>query len=81
MRRISIVGGPGAGKTTLALELGRRLVLPIHHMDRMFWLPGWQPASSEARSVAIAEVLGGAAYILEGLTSLHIPHGWPIATR
>jgi len=42
-RRIAVIGCGGAGKTTLALELGARLKLPVHHLDRLYWGPGWTP--------------------------------------
>jgi adenylate kinase family enzyme len=73
MRRIMIVGGPGAGKTTLALVLGQCMRLPVHHMDRLFWQPGWRPALPEARTAAIAEVLDTSTYILEGAYAVTYP--------
>jgi adenylate kinase family enzyme len=37
MRRIVIIGPLGAGKSTLALELGRMLGIPVHHLDWLYW--------------------------------------------
>lgn len=39
-----MIGCGGAGKSTLARALGRRLALPVVHLDRHFWRAGWQPA-------------------------------------
>lgn len=41
-RKILIVGCGGAGKSTLAVEMGKRFDLPIVHLDKLWWLPGWQ---------------------------------------
>lgn len=39
--RILVIGYPGAGKSTLAVELGQITGLPVIHLDREFWQPGW----------------------------------------
>lgn len=39
--RVLIIGPCGAGKSTLARELGERLALPVFHMDKLNWQPGW----------------------------------------
>lgn len=41
MKRVMIVGQPGAGKTWLARRMGAITGLPVHHMDRIHFLPGW----------------------------------------
>lgn len=37
VQRIAVIGCGGAGKTTLANELGRRLALPVLHVDGFYW--------------------------------------------
>ena len=37
-----MLGHSGAGKSTVAAELGQILELPVVHLDRLSWLPGWQ---------------------------------------
>jgi adenylate kinase family enzyme len=41
MRRVAIIGPGGAGKTTLASDLGRILGLELIQLDRLFWKAGW----------------------------------------
>lgn len=41
MERILVLGPCGAGKSTLAAQLGKRLDLPVIHLDSEYWRPGW----------------------------------------
>ena len=36
-----IIGSGGAGKSTLARELGSILSLEVIHLDTLYWNPGW----------------------------------------
>ena len=46
-KRIVIVGCPGAGKSTLAIQLGELLHIPVFHLDQLWWRPGWVEAGGE----------------------------------
>ena len=41
MRRVAIIGPAGAGKTTLALELGQILGVDVVQLNKLLWQPGW----------------------------------------
>jgi len=41
VKRIVVTGPAGAGKSELANRLGERLVIPVVHLDTLFWKPGW----------------------------------------
>jgi adenylate kinase family enzyme len=41
VKRIVVTGPAGAGKSGLARQLGRRIGIPVLHLDTMFWKPGW----------------------------------------
>lgn len=50
MQRILVIGSPGAGKSTLARRLAYRLDLPLIHLDREYFGPGWSmPSKPEWR--------------------------------
>jgi adenylate kinase family enzyme len=43
MRRVSVVGNSGSGKTTFAAELAWRMGVPCLELDAVFHQPGWVP--------------------------------------
>jgi adenylate kinase family enzyme len=73
VQRIVVLGIPGAGKSTFARQLGQKLTLPVHHLDRYFWHPGWKASSQEQFNEALRELLAGDAWILDGNYRRTIP--------
>ena len=63
--RIAILGGAGAGKSTLARRLGQALGLPVIHLDRIVYGPGWERIEPELVRQRLAAMLGD-AWIVEG---------------
>lgn len=57
MRRVSVVGSPGSGKTTLAGELSSRLGLPHIELDAMYHRPGWVPTPRDEFRAALRELM------------------------
>ena len=48
MERVMIIGCGGAGKSTLARQLGEKTGLPVVHLDQIYWSPGnWQHLEKE----------------------------------
>jgi len=41
MNKIAVIGCGGAGKSNLSIKLGKLISIPVHHLDCMFWKPGW----------------------------------------
>jgi adenylate kinase family enzyme len=65
MRRVAVLGCAGAGKSTLSLELGERLGLPVLHVDSVYWRT---EAEFGAEWPAIhADLIAGAQGILDGM--------------
>jgi adenylate kinase family enzyme len=61
-----VVGGPGSGKTTLALALGRRTGLPVRHMDHVHWQPGWVERDRSEKDRLTRAIHAEPAWIFEG---------------
>lgn len=66
VKRIMIVGGSGAGKTHLGLELSRRFGLPIHHVDQLSWQPGFIHRTADELNALTRNIHQTQHWILEG---------------
>ena len=66
MQRVAIIGPGGAGKSWLARELGRRLGLPVIHLDDLFWKPGWVESDPDEWEALNRQLVQGERWILDG---------------
>jgi len=66
MRRIIVVGCQGSGKTRLSLALGRKLGLPVVHLDTLYWRPGWKASDTPSFRARVAEAIARDGWILDG---------------
>jgi adenylate kinase family enzyme len=73
MKRILIIGSPGAGKSTLACALTERTGLPLHHLDWMSWLPGWIERDRDETRALLATVLEQDRWIIDGNYGSSLP--------
>jgi adenylate kinase family enzyme len=65
-KRILILGPSGAGKSTLARLIGERLGVPVVHLDRFFWNPGWVQTDVPAFREQVAEAVKGDTWVMDG---------------
>ncbi len=70
MERISVVGGSGAGKTTLARVLAERLRAPHIELDALFWGPKWQNATPEVFRDRVRAATAGERWVCDGNYSI-----------
>lgn len=73
MERIMIIGCGGAGKSTLARQLGEKTGLPVVHLDKLFWKPGWESLSQEEFDLVHQEAISRERWIIDGNFDRTIP--------
>ena len=66
MERILIIGCGGAGKSTLARQLGDKLGLPVVHLDSIFWLPNWVERDRDEFDELVRQELAKDQWIMDG---------------
>ena len=55
--KIAVIGYSGSGKSTLARKLGEIYDLPVLHLDKVHWMPGWKGRSFEDKNEIIRDFL------------------------
>ena len=66
MERVIIIGCGGAGKSTLARQLGEKTGLPVVHLDSIFWLPGWVEMDKDEFDCRVQEEMAKERWIMDG---------------
>ena len=65
-QRVLVLGCGGAGKSTYSAAMGARFCLPVVHLDRLWWLPGWVNRSEEEFDALLCEELQKPAWVMDG---------------
>ena len=73
MERIIIIGCGGAGKSTLARQLGEALELPVVHLDKLFWRPGWVQVPQEEFDELVRREMEKDRWIIDGNFNRTLP--------
>ena len=66
MERVLIIGCGGAGKSTLAKALGEKTGLPVVHLDKLFWKPGWVEREREEFDALLRQELAKDRWVMDG---------------
>jgi len=66
MQRVLVIGISGAGKSTFSRVLATRTGLPLIHLDREFWQPGWKVTPTPEWRAKVAELVKRDAWIMDG---------------
>lgn len=81
MARISVIGGPGTGKTTFAAHAAAIVNAPHVELDAMWWAPNWTPVDLSTFRNRVREAVSGDAWVIDGyyLDEAALPLVWPRA--
>jgi hypothetical protein len=66
VRRVSVVGTTGSGKTTFARALADALNVPHIELDALFWGPGWTMVPREVFLARADAATAGDAWVTDG---------------
>jgi adenylate kinase family enzyme len=66
MRRISLVGVPGSGKTTVGRQLAASLHVPFIELDSIFHQPCWGELPRDDFRKQVSEALTAEAWVVDG---------------
>jgi len=66
MQRVLVIGSGGSGKSSLARELGRKLALPVVHLDAVYWRAGWQAMETDEWARAVRDLSSAPAWVMDG---------------
>lgn len=61
-----IIGSGGAGKSTLARELGAKLDIEVYHLDTLLWEPHWHQVPREQQRAIQNEIVQKEEWIIDG---------------
>jgi adenylate kinase family enzyme len=79
--RIAVVGNSGSGKSTFAKWLAYRLALPLLHVDKWLWLPGWEPRPEQEMNAALESFMRKPSWVIDGIgTRLQLEERLSMAT-
>ena len=65
-QRIMVIGSGGAGKSTFARQLAALTGLPVIHLDRHYWRPGWERTPTEEWNGIVQALAAGTSWIIDG---------------
>jgi adenylate kinase family enzyme len=66
MRRVSLVGISGSGKTTAGRRLAAALQVPFIELDSIFHLPDWEELPVEEFRARVAAAVSADAWVIDG---------------
>ena len=67
MRKVAVVtSASGSGGTTVGREIARRLGVPFHELDALFWKPGWVESTADELVAVVEPIVATEAWVIDG---------------
>ncbi|MCP4323325.1 MAG: DNA topology modulation protein [Alteromonadales bacterium] len=66
MKKVAIIGSGGSGKSTFSILLGKELDLPVYHLDKLYWKPGWSKTPNDQWSEIQKSLCKNDSWIIDG---------------
>ena len=76
MNRIMIFGRPGSGKSTFAYKLSQQTGLPLHHLDKHFFVSGWVERNNQEFMQIQQDISKDSAWIIDGNSTRSLETRW-----
>ncbi|MBM3513459.1 MAG: hypothetical protein FJX59_07060 [Alphaproteobacteria bacterium] len=65
-RRLLVVGSPASGKSAVARRLGQLSKVPIHHLDALYYRPGWVDQNEQTWRDKVEEITASDEWVMDG---------------
>jgi adenylate kinase family enzyme len=66
VKRVSILGCGGAGKSTLARKIGELINIPVIHLDTVFWKAGWIMTPKDEQAPIMEGLVKRESWVIDG---------------
>jgi adenylate kinase family enzyme len=66
VKKVIIIGSGGAGKSTLARKLGEVIGIKVHHLDALYWKPGWKMTGKDEWEEIVLKIIKEETWIIDG---------------
>ena len=66
MKRISVVGSSGSGKTTVSRRLAQALSVPHVELDALHWGADWRAATNDELSERVGAAIASERWVVDG---------------
>lgn len=81
MDRIVVIGTSCSGKTTFARRFAEMVDIPWYELDRLHWMPGWNPRPLDEFRRMVAEKASRDRWVIDGNYGKVRDIIWPRATH